>query len=513
MAPSLVIALIALLAVAATACRGGDSARVTPTPAGPGASPTQPTPTHTPSGSETAATPAPLPDRIRINPDNPRYFSWRGETILPIGATESGPESCENANGWLAISSGFDWQPDLENLLAHGGNFVRVLPYFPGHPIQPWQADQDGQYDLSRINPEWTQRLEAYLAWTEANDIVVLLEVFDNWSFVNDRDGAWQDNPWHPENNVNYDDDTVSGSTTRDDAAIYRAFTEGKAELAPLLEQYVSALLDVALPHGNVIYNVSNESNAPLAWSEHFAGVIRRIAGERGLDVLVGEMPHAFDPSTGLGPIAAGSAFDYVDAASQTSDDVFGDSEAAEVAGTDDVMTRLRNDTGKPVTIGKIYYRSPATLWSKFINGAAAVRYHRNCDRGGSDEANPQAYFDYVRHLRTFTDEIDLASASSTDDGLASDVTPGIRADVLAAPGLWYAVYLYREAGDPATPAQVSLALDAAAYNARWFNPATGEWLAAPGNVVDAAPVAKTLFTTPSFESNLVLLVQVTDGR
>ena len=428
---------------------------------------------------------------------------------MPIGATESGPETCITANGWLAISSGFDWQPDLETLLAHGGNFTRVMPYFPTHPTQPWVEVEDGRYDLSRFNEAWMERLEDYLAWTEAHGIVVLLEVFDNWSFVNDREGAWQDNPWNPRNNVNYGTEQVSDQTERANAAIYQALADGEADVLALLEAYVATLLEIALPHSNVTYNISNESNAPLAWSEYWAGFIRQLASERGLSVLIGEMPHAAVPSTGVEPIAASASFDYVDAASRTSDDMFGKVESAEVAGTDDVMTGLRAASEKPVTIGKIYHRSPATLWSKFINGAAALRYHRNCERGGSDESNPQRYFDYIQHLRSFIDEIDLAAVASTDDGLVEGVPTGVRADVLAAPGLWYAVYFYKESDDSSSGVQFSLDLGSAEYTARWFDPATGEWMPAQGDVVDATPSAKTLFTSPEFAKNLVILVKM----
>lgn len=516
MAPSLALAFFALLALASIACGGNDSATQSPRatePPTPAKTPSLPSgvaePTATTAQPEATPESAASSDRIQIDPENPRYFSWRGELALPIGATESGPETCETANGWLAISSGFDWQPDLENMLAHGGNFARIMPYFPNQPIQPWATAEDGRYDLSRINEAWVQRLEDYLAWTESHGVVVLLEVFDNWSFVNDREDAWTDNPWNPNNNLNYGTDEVSDHTERADAAIYRALTDNETEVLALLEQYVAALLDVALPHGNVIYNISNESNAPLAWSEHWAAFIRQYAAERELSVLIGEMPHTAEPNTGLESIAASASFDYVDAASQTSDDRFGKLEAAEVVGTDDVMTALLAETTKPITIGKVYHRSPATLWSKFTNGAAAVRYHRNCSRGGSDEDDPQRYFTYVQNLRTFVDEIDLSAATSTDDSLVESVTQGVRADVLAAPGLWYAVYLYRESGDAMSGTQFTLELGSVEYAARWFDPATGEWIATRGEVVDAAPTAKTLFTAPEFERNLVLLVQV----
>ena len=478
----------------------GGLGTATPAPAGP-----------QPSGEATAAPTAPPEgqSRIQISPENSRYFSWHGELVYPIGNTESGPESCSTANGWLPISSGFDWQPDLENLMAHGGNFIRIVPYFPTHPILPWVQNANGLYDLSQINQEWAQRMQDYVSWTEANNVVVLLEVFENWSFVNEERGyakGWVENPWNPDNNVNYGTDQISNRTTREDAAIYRALTDDKTAVMALLQQYVAALLDITLPHGNVLYNVTNESNAPLSWSEYWADFIHRYASERGYTVLVGEMPHTYEPNAGLEAVAASPSFDYVDAASHVSDDRFGrDDEAAEVAGTDEVLTGLHAQTTKPLSIGKVYYRSPATLWSKFINGVAAVQYHRNCDRGGSDEDDPQKYFDYVQHLRTFVDQIDLTLPSSIDDGIVTGVTDGVRADVLAAPGSWYVVYLYREADGSAT-AELNIELPAAGYTARWFDPIRGNWADAVGTDTDAGT---TRFVAPRFGNSLALLIQI----
>jgi hypothetical protein len=220
-------------------------------------------------------------------------------------------------------------------------------------------------------------------------------------------------------------------------------------------------------------------------------------------------MPHSYEPNTGLGAIAASTSFDYVDAASHVSDDAFGrDNERAEVAGTDEVLTGLWIESAKPTSIGKVYYRSPATLWSKFINGVAGVQYHRNCDRGGSNESNPQRYFDFVQHLRTFVDELDLTLATSIDDGLVQGLTQGVRADVLAAPGSWYAVYLYREDQEKGTRATFDIELPEGNYTARWFDPASGEWAPAEAVESDAGP-SQLRFSAPRLERSLALLIQI----
>jgi hypothetical protein len=277
-----------------------------------------------------------------------------------------------------------------------------------------------------------------------------------------------------------------------------------------LLQLYVARLLDISLPHGNVLYNVSNESNAPLAWSEYWANFIHEYAAARGTTAMVGEMPHAYEPNTGLQAIAASASFDYVDAASHVSDDAFGrDNERAEVIGTDEVLTGLWASSTKPTSIGKVYYRTPSTLWSKFINGVAGVQYHRNCDRGGSNEGNPQRYFDFVQHLRTFVEEIDLTLATSIDDGLVRGTSEGVRADVLAAPGAWYAVYIYREDQKKGTRAYIDIELPEGEYIARWFDPANGGWTGVEGAQSDAGASQTMRFAAPSLDRSLALLIEL----
>ncbi len=440
-------------------------------------------------------------ERVHISTANPRYLEWRESLIYPLGVTESGPETCDGQNGWTPISSGFDWQPDLEKMLAHGGNFARVLPYFPQHPIMPWAKTPDGRFDLSVFDETWVTRLNQYFAWTEERGVVILLEVFDNWSFQNMEVG-WANNPWNPVKNVNYGPEEISKTTSRENVAIYKAVTDEKEVALGLLQTYVNKLLDESLPYGNIIYDISNESNAPLSWSVYWANYIREYASARGINVMVGEMPHAFEPSTGLAPILTNSSFDFADASSVTSEDKFGqDNERAEVEGTDQVLTQAAATVKKPITIGKIYYRSAATLWSKFINGAAAVRFHRNCARGGSDEDSPETYFRYVENLRTFVNELDLSFELSMEDNLAKVSPEGVHVDVLAAPAKWYAVYLYKTDRN-LRQVEVSIDLPAGKQTARWFDPEAGVWTHA-----QAKGSASNSFETPSFNGSIALLV------
>ena len=505
----LFLAAVVLLQVVLVSCSSGPNGTPMPT-ATPrptiAASPeveTSPSP-ETPNSSDRES------NRILVSPENGRYLAWKGSIVYPIGNTESGSAMCGGENGWLAISSGFDWQPDLENLLKHGGNYARIAAYFPAQPVQPWLELDDGLYDLSRYNPEWIERLEAYLAWTEAHDIVVQLEVFDNWSFTTQaQPHGWPDNPWNPDKNINYGTEVVANKTSHTDGAIYKVLGRPDSPALGLLEQYVSQLLDVSLPHGNVVYTVSNETSGPLEWSSYWARFMHDYADAKDTPIVVAEMPHATQPKISLEDLVEPPEFDLIDASSASSEDRFGnDDEGAEVEGTDETLTELYDKGEKPITTSKIYYRSPWTLWSKFINGAASARFHRNCDRGGSDEAEPHVYFEYVQHLRTFVDELNLEMASSIDDDVVTTLTKGVHADVLAAPGRWYVVFLYQEANDADASVELTLDLPKGDYNVRWYRPDTGAWI--EQTQAPEGPPGEASFTAPDFANGIALLIEVT---
>ena len=151
---------------------------------------------------------------IRLHPDNPRWFEWRGKPVALV-------TSAEHYGSVLNLD--FDWPRYLETLEGDGMNYTRVfagsyveppgafgierntLAPAPGRFLAPWsRSDQPGyagggnKWDLDRFSPEYLARLKAFLTEAGRRGIVVELTLF--CSTYSDR--QWAVHPFNPTNHV-----------------------------------------------------------------------------------------------------------------------------------------------------------------------------------------------------------------------------------------------------------------------------------------------------------------------
>ncbi len=151
---------------------------------------------------------------IRLHPDNPRWFQWRGRTCALVTSAE---------HYGAVINLDFDFSRYLETLQRDGMNYTRVLTgaYVepagafgishntlapaPGRFLAPWTrsrrpgyAGGGNQFDLDRFSPAYLARIKAFLAEAGRRDIVVELTLFSAIY----GDAQWAVNPFHPNNNV-----------------------------------------------------------------------------------------------------------------------------------------------------------------------------------------------------------------------------------------------------------------------------------------------------------------------
>lgn len=150
-------------------------------------------------------------DAIRLHPDNPRYFLFRGKPLVLITASE---------HYGSVINRPFDFEKYLDDAAAHKITLTRTFLLFrelqsarnPSSPCKPESPDyiapyprtgpgkaMDGEpiYDLDQWNPEYFDRLHRFLDAASKRGIVVELTVFSN-TYGNDD---WALNPLHDKNN------------------------------------------------------------------------------------------------------------------------------------------------------------------------------------------------------------------------------------------------------------------------------------------------------------------------
>ncbi|MDA3835630.1 MAG: hypothetical protein PF495_19835 [Spirochaetales bacterium] len=434
-------------------------------------------------------------------PDNPHYLAWGDTPVFPLGATVY--------HSWTPISRpnevNFTEQLDrLAKVIDDIGSpnvcgFVRCLPYDPMNHmhdgavkkiLQPWLRMDDGRYDLEQFEPEWEERLRAYLNAALERRIVVSLEVWDDWSVTRGPGGAydpgegngWNGHPFNPKNNVNYDESVFPVETTVCNAPFYSTIPSrnNNDQVLNLQKKYVDHLLSIASGYPNIILNISNESRAHLNWSRFWAKYLRE---RLPAGFMIGEMPstnrkdgggeceHAFSPLN----LATDPLYDFVDVSQGVSGHEFGDPPQQAIGGGERIyqyrQAMAEAGTRRPMVVSKDYSRDEEggdmVLWSRFVSGAASARFHRPA---GDD---PESVIDFqheaIGRLGRLIAKVPFWQMSP-NPGIVLKLPEGAGANVLADPSFVCVVQLI----GATKSGSVHLALSPGTWNVQWIDPSTG---------------------------------------
>jgi hypothetical protein len=151
---------------------------------------------------------------IRLHPDNPRWFEWRGKAVALITSAE---------HYGAVLNLDFDFRRYLETMQRDGMNYTRIfagsyveppgafgierntLAPAPGRLLASWaRSEQSGyagggnKFDLDRFSPEYLARLKEFIAQADRRGIVVELTLFCSTY----SDQQWTLHPFNPTNNI-----------------------------------------------------------------------------------------------------------------------------------------------------------------------------------------------------------------------------------------------------------------------------------------------------------------------
>ena len=151
---------------------------------------------------------------LRLHPDNPRWFEWRGQATALITSAE---------HYGAVLNLDFDFRRYLETLQRDGMNYTRIfagayvepagafgierntLAPAPGRFLAPWaRSDQPGyagggpKFDLDRFSPEYLARLKEFITEAGQRGIVVELTFFCSTYSAQ----QWAVHPLNPTNNI-----------------------------------------------------------------------------------------------------------------------------------------------------------------------------------------------------------------------------------------------------------------------------------------------------------------------
>jgi len=219
----------------------------------------------------TAALPAAEP--IRLHPDNPHYFEFRGKpTVLITSAEHYG----------AVLNGAFDYIKYLDTLAKDSLNMTRIftggyreVPSDFGilrntlapedkNYVSPYASAGPGKFDLTQWNPKYFERLRSFVTEAGKRGIVVEVTLFCTYY----QDHMWKLSPWHANNNVNK---IGSGITNTQVLALK------DAALTEVQSAFVRRIVDELKDFDNVYYELVNEpyfGGVTLEFQEQMSKVI-----------------------------------------------------------------------------------------------------------------------------------------------------------------------------------------------------------------------------------------------
>ncbi|MDQ6708462.1 MAG: DUF6298 domain-containing protein, partial [Acidobacteriota bacterium] len=249
----------------------------------------------------------PAADAIRIHPDNPRYFLFRGKPLVLLTASE---------HYGSVMNRPFDFEKYLDDAVAHKMTMTRTFLLFrelqgarnPSSPCKPESPDYiapfprvgpekalDGEpiYDLDQWNPEYFDRLHRFLDAASQRGIAVELVIFSNTY----AEQIWALNPFRAENNKQH--------VGKVEWPEYLSLKD--TELVRRQSAYARKIIEETSAYDNVYYEICNEPGggvkghiAPAdvdAWQLEMGGVIRGELRRLGQPHLIsGQQAFTYSP-------------------------------------------------------------------------------------------------------------------------------------------------------------------------------------------------------------------------
>lgn len=435
---------------------------------------------------------------IRLHPENPHYFLFRGNPSVLITSGE---------HYGAVLNLDFDYVPYLDELSREGLNLTRTfsgaymehhgafgirentLAPAEGRLIAPWdRSDQPGyagggnKFDLEKWNESYFSRLRDFCRQAGERGIVVEFVLF--CPFYGDE--QWDLSPMKATNNAN-----GVGDVAREDV-----YTMRDGGLQRVQEAMVRKVVDELAHADNVYYEICNEpyfGGVTLPWQHRIADVIweaeaglphrHLIAQNIANGSAVVEAPH---------PAVSILNFHYA-----TPPEAVAQNYGLGRAIADD-ETGFRGTDDLP-------YRTEA--WH-FLMAGGAVFDHLDYSFTATHEdgtfplpegqpgGGGRSFRRQMGILKRFVESFNLVRMAPVPDA-ARSTTEGVSCRALAEPGRVYAVYV--EGG---TRAELMLDAPEGRYVAEWVNPRTGE--------TDRSPVlnhkgGELALASPPYEEDIAL--------
>ena len=463
------------------------------------------------SGAAWAAEP------IRLHPNNPHYFLFRGRpTVLVTSGEHYG----------AVLNADFDFAAYLKELEARRLNNTRVfagaywevpgafsignntLAPEPARYVSPWPrsstpgaGDGGSKFDLSRWNDAYFLRLKAFMREAARRGVVVELNLFCPYY----EDSMWNVSPLNARNNIN----------GVGDAPRTEALTLKHPDLVAAEDAMVRKIAGELHEFDNLYYEICNEAwtgGVSIEFQRHIAKTIAQAESSLPRKHLISQNILARSPRLD-GPDDLVSIFNlhYSRPPAVVTENprpklALGNNETG-FDGSADSTYRIQG-WDFLMAGGALYNNLDYSFTVSHEDGMFA--YDEATPGGGSRMLRTQLGF-----LRRFFDEMPFVRMQPDAAVIRGGPAEGASARALSEPGKVYAVYLHHGRVDPrAKPrylvdgqrrdATLVLDLPKGSYRVAWLNPKTG--------VVDRSerllhPGGEARLRSPEYSEDIALRV------
>jgi hypothetical protein len=222
---------------------------------------------------------------LRVSEINPRYFTDNsGKAVYLTGShtwnnlVDMGPDQppaefdYDSYIEWMKKSD-FNfmrlWTWELMNWDTQANNEEEAKVHYA--VPQPWMRSGPGnaldgklKFDLTKMNPEYFDRLKQRVKLAADNDIYVSVMLFEGWG-LQFSPNAFENHPFHPENNIN----NVNGDLNGDSLGV-EIHELGNEKITAIQRYYVKHVIETVNEFDNVLYEISNENHPPSTEWEYY---------------------------------------------------------------------------------------------------------------------------------------------------------------------------------------------------------------------------------------------------
>ena len=415
---------------------------------------------------------------IKLHPDNPHYFLFRGRPTLLITSGE---------HYGAVLNLDFDYIRYLDTLQSYGYNLTRTftgtyrevpgsfgitgntLAPSPGNYVSPWLpssspgAPNEGRkFDLTKWNQAYFDRLKDFCAQAGKRGIVVELVLFCTMY----NDAVWHASPMSSRNNVN-----GIGNVGRNEV-----YSGKDTRLLGVQKAVVQRIVSELKDFDNIYYEVCNEpyerEGLSKDWNDGIiAAIVDAEAGMPAKHLIAQNLDRVSLKVSNLNEHI--SILNFHAAAADSVKLNYGLNKVIgndETGGSDQSDLKYRTEGWNFILAGGAVYDHLDFSYTPDREDGMAVPFPRGTPGGGGPELRRQ-----LQILKKFVEGFDFIKMSPNESVVkekqvrVSDRLPEAKVTVLAQVGTAYAIYV-----SGGTQVQLVLDLPAATYQIDWINTRTG---------------------------------------